>query len=142
MKKLHHGTYVHLDILENGNLRMTLTPEGIAEERDNRHKDAMDDDVLYELYVDDSNFGGPHGNGGPYLTLDISEVDGGHLSNAPAIVSDWKFNEIDDPDHVPLDYVNYLTYPNSKVWYWNDYQIISMLEHIKRNGEAVLTLLQ
>lgn len=138
MTPLHHGQYVHLDVLPNGDLRVTLTPEGIIEERDNRHKDANDDDVFYELYVDDP---GPHSNGGPYLTLDISEVDGGHLSQAPAIVSDWKYNSVDEPDHVPIDYVNYLTYDDSKVWYWNDYAIISILEHIKRQGEAVLTLL-
>lgn len=142
MTPLHHGTYVHLDILPDGDLRVTLTPEGVIEEQENRHKDANDDDVFYELYVDDSNMGGPHGNGGPYLTMDISEVDGGHLSQAPAIISDWKLNAVDEPDYVDEGYVNYLTYDDSKVWYWNYYQIISILEHIKRQGEAVLTLLQ
>lgn len=141
MTKLHHGEYVHLDILPDGNLRVTLTEEGLQEERENRHKDALDDDVFYELYAEDHNHGGPHGNGGPYLTMDISEVDGGHLSNAPAIVSDWRMNTVDQPDHVDESYVNYLTYDDSRIWYWNEYMIISILEHIKKHGEAVLTKL-
>lgn len=142
MEKLHHGQYVHLDVLPNGNLRMSLTPEGIEEERDNRSKDATDDDVLYDLYTDDSNMGGPHGNGGPYLTLDISEVDAGHQSQAPAIVSDWRLNSQDDKEWIDLPWVNYLTYDDTKIWYWNKYTIVSMLEVIKRDGYCELTLLQ
>jgi hypothetical protein len=142
MEKLHHGQYVHLDILPNGNLRMSLTQDGIDEERENRYKNAGDDDVLYDLYTDDSNMGGPHGNGGPYLTLDISEVDGGHMSQAPAVITSWRLNSVDEIDWIDLPYVNYLADEDAKIWYWNEYMIKSMLQEIKTNGYCELTLLQ
>lgn len=139
MKPLHHGQYVHLDVLPNGDLRVTLTPEGIIEERENRSEGANDNDVFYDLYTDDP---GPHCNGGPYLTMDISEVDGGHMSQAPAIVSDWRLNSNDDKEWIDLPWINYLTYDDSKVWFHGNYMINSILETIKADGECILTLLK
>lgn len=141
MTPLHHGQYVHLDVLPTGGLRITLTPEGVEELDDIGLETSTDDDAFYDLYVDDSNMGGPHGNSGPLLVMDISEVDGGHLSNAPAIVESWRCNDPEERDYVDEPGVNYLSDNDGRIWYWADYQIISILEHIKRQGEAVLTLL-
>lgn len=144
MTKLHHGQYVHLDILPDGNLRVTLTEEGLREEQENRHKDASDDDVLSDLYTENDSMSRPDSNGGPLFLNNIETLDGGHMSQAPVFVTEWDLN-VDEYGHQRTDlpdYVTYVTTEHSRVWYWSDYCIISILEHIKEHDQAVLTRLQ
>ncbi len=138
MTPLHHGQYVHLDVLANGNLRVTLTKGGDEELDDLHltHPELTSDMLLIELLEDITC------NSDVMFLDDISALDGGHLSQAPVIIEGWRSNDPEEPDYVDESYVHYLTNDDSKVWYWNSYMIISILEHIKRQGEAELTLLQ
>lgn len=138
MTPLHHGQYVHLDVLPNGNLRVTLTKEGLEELEDIhlQHPDWTSNMLLIELMEDITC------NSDLMFLDDISALDGGHLSQAPVIVEGWRPNDQDEPDYVDENYVHFLTNDDSRVWYWNEYCIIFILEHIKRQGEAVLTLLR
>ncbi len=137
MTPLHYGQYVHLDVLPNGDLRVTLTPEGVEELTDRHlvHPEWTSDMLLIELMEDITC------NSNIMFLDDISTLDGGHLSQAPVIVEGWRSNDMEEPDYVDASYVHYLTNDDSKVWYWNEYMVISILEHIKRQGEAVLTQL-
>lgn len=145
MTELQHGAYVHLDVLPNGNLRVTLTKEGLEELDDLHltHPEWNADTLFFELYTENDSISRPDSNGGPLFMDSIETLDGGHMSQAPCIVTAW--DTVDDHDgfrkeYVP-DWVRYETTEASKVWYWNEYCIISILDHIKRQGEAVLTLL-
>ena len=135
MTPLHHGQYVHLDVLPNGDLRVTLTPEGLLVAPavvTILNTPVNDDDALAFLT-------NPNGDCQDFIFIeDISKLDGGHLSQSPCIVTDWDYAT---PDMNLEPYVEYTTGRDSKVWYWNSYMIISILEHIKRQGEAVLNKL-
>jgi hypothetical protein len=126
MTPLHHGQYVHLDVLPNGDLRITLTEEGMYEALNNASEHATDDDILSDLMEDIVC------NGGPQFTT--ADKVPGNLSEAPMLLEDAEF--IGEPGY------DYLWEAHGRTWCWADYQIISILEHIKRQGEAVLTLLR
>jgi len=138
MTPLHHGQYVHLDVLPNGDLRVSMTEDGIQDLADIHlmHPERNEDRFLIELMEDITC------NSDLMFLGDISALDGGHMSQSPVIVEGWRCNDEEEPDYVDESYVHYLTNDDSRVWYWNDYAIISILEHIKRQGEAVLTLLK
>lgn len=141
---MHHGEFVHLDELPNGNLRVTLTLKGRREALENRHPQASDDDVFSDLYTGDDSQYRPDANGGALFMPDIQYLDGTHLSNAPCLVTDWDLNADEDGhrlEGVP-EWVSYVRTDSSKLWYWGDYQIVSILETCLKHGEAVLTLLR
>lgn len=145
MTPLHHGAYVHLDVLPNGDLRITLTKEGVAELNDIefQHPKRGDDEIFFQLYDENDAMSAPHKNSGPLFMHDIQYLDGGHLSNAPCIVTEWDLPDDEDGfrrKDVP-DFVQYVTSEHSKIWYWNEYMLISILQHIKRHGESVFTRL-
>lgn len=138
MTELYHNQYVELDVLDNGNLRFAITLLGRKEVLENRHENASDDDVVYDLYTDNDSIHRPDANGGPLLLPDISNLDGGHLSNAPCVVDEWYLND----DMVKAGEPMYLSLPKSRIWYHNDYMIESMLDSMMRDGYVELTLLK
>ena len=142
MEKLWHGNYVHLDVLDTGGLRITLTP-GAQEELDSMDDKLDDDWKLRDLMNESEGTGGMEANSGPLFVTDISIVDGGHMSQAPAVYSDWDSAYDENGQRLSglESHVEYVSPERARVWYWNEYMIISILEHIKRNGEAVLTRL-
>ncbi len=144
MTKLHHGQYVHLDILANGNLRVTLTTEGViaCNELTAEQPQWDEDMILDELMNEQLGTSGMTANGGPLFLHAIDQLDGGNLSQAPCIVDEYRMNTDEEDDYVDDPCITHLTGDNSRVWYWGDYAIISILKHIKRQGEAELTLLQ
>ena len=114
-----------MDVLPNKSLRLTLTKEGLQEMVENRSEHADDDDVLMDLMEDIWT------NGGPQFTT--ADKVPGNLSEAPMLLEDAEW--IGEPGS------NYLWTNEGRTWYWADYMIISILQHIRSQGEAVLQLL-
>lgn len=128
MKK-YEGEHVTLELLDNGQLRIRLTEEGLREELENRHKDAHDDDVLYELMEDIV--------ANSAMICTFANLVPGNLSEAPMIIEEAEF--IGCPE---IDYQWQAVDDDTNVWFWGDYQVRSMLQEIKANGHVDLTLLR
>jgi hypothetical protein len=108
--------YATLTQLENGNLEITLLPDGIEEIKDQQEKDKIDDDILFELI--ESYFG----NGYHNLTGQVG------LTDSPIIGYDWDLQ----------DDGSYKEYPSgSKTWWFPNYMVESPLETLLKEGKVI-----
>lgn len=103
---------------ENGDLTVTLTPAGRAEIEDAR-SGGVGDDVTLWLLLEWHLCNG-------WGLFEADEL--GALSNAPVLADGWDVDAQGRPDVI-----------DGKWWYFEPYQVRSVVDDLRRHGVAIFT---
>lgn len=118
---VHSGRYLEVEQIENGDLKITLTPDGKQE--------AYDEGL--NIFNFNEFFDDIRGNSELYFIEDLSEVGLG-MSNAPAITDGYYYdddNNFTDEEHMK----------DSEIFYYNDYITKDFTEELYKNGYVIFT---
>lgn len=113
---------INLEVLEDGNLRISLTPEGKVSLEDMLNEDGH---INYYQAWDDL-MGWWHGNS-EYRRTDSSECGG--LTDSPMIADGMYYEDDGKPAF----------HPDWKLWWFPDYQVVDEFEVMLRDGFVVFT---
>jgi len=116
--ELHSGSYLSLERLENGNLKISLTEEG----KEKIAEDDISDSEFWDYFEDIT------GNSGLVYFNDISEL--GIMMEAPGITIGYYYN--DDGEYTDEGNEDW-----SEVFYYGDSAIRDFTEELKNNGEVI-----
>jgi len=116
--ELHSGSYLSLERLENGNLKISLTNEGKVKVED----DGIEDTEFWDYFEDIT------ANSGLLFFGNVSELE--FMTEAPGITIGYYYDDNGDyTDEGNEDW--------SEVFYYSDYAIRDFTEELKNNGHVI-----
>ena len=114
--EIMHYRYLDLQLLEDGNLKISLTDDGIEEAQDNGI-----DEVKFYLFFEDIE-----GNS-EYKYFDILSESGLGMSEAPCIIDGIYYDDNDYPS----------IYEDSEIYVYYDYYRKDFTEELLENGYVI-----
>jgi hypothetical protein len=119
---LQEYEYLIFEILKNGDLKLSLTPEG-QEFLTEKLENGYDVSIWYDLTEDSSV-------NGSYAVTDATEVGG--LTEAPMIIN---YRDIDDEAKVVIN-------DDNIIWWFPDYMVTDELNKLLTEGYIIFTVAQ
>ena len=114
------GRYLILKKLENGNLKIFLTPEGKEEIEDNPNFNVFD---FYDIFDDIRS------NSELYFLENLGEYGLG-MSDAPAITDGYYYDD-------DIGFTDYDNIEDSEIFYYSDYMTKDFMKELYKNGFVI-----